>query len=82
MGHGVIADVRVRKRTSGSVMSAASSSPSTGQVALPIDPANRPDVLLRRRRPVDHRVNAWWPISAFLGVSIAVVSLMNLFPGG
>ncbi len=49
---------------------------------MPIDPASRPDVLLRRRRPVDHRVSPWWHISAFVAVSIAVVCLMNLFPGG
>ncbi|WP_347345495.1 UDP-N-acetylmuramyl pentapeptide phosphotransferase [Microbacterium sp.] len=63
-------------------MSTASSRPSTGPISVPIDPASRPDVLLRRRRPVDHRVSPWWHISAFVAVSIAVVCLMNLFPGG
>ncbi len=63
-------------------MSAASSNPRTGQIAVPLDPARRPDVLLRRRLPEGHRVSAWWMIGAFAFVSIAVVGLMNLFPGG
>ncbi|MFT4136322.1 UDP-N-acetylmuramyl pentapeptide phosphotransferase [Microbacterium sp.] len=68
-------------------MSGASDKPSTGQIPVvhdPLlhDPASRPDVLLRRRRPVDHRVNAWWLIGAFITVSVAVLALMNLFPGG
>lgn len=63
-------------------MTAASSSPRTGQMAVPIDPARRPDVLLRRRAPEGHQVSAWWMIGAFVVVSAAVVGLMNFFPGG
>jgi len=60
----------------------AVNSPQTGQIAVPVDPARRPDVLLRRRAPEGHQVNAWWLIGAFVAVSIAVVGLMNFFPGG
>lgn len=56
--------------------------PPTGQVSVPVDPARRPDVLLRRRAPEGHETNPWWMIGAFLAVSIAVVGLMNFFPGG
>ena len=62
-------------------MSAAASSPRTGQIEVPVDLSRRPDVLLRRRMPEGHQVNAWWMIVAFAGVSIAVVALLNLFPG-
>ncbi len=61
-------------------MSAASSSPRTGQVSVPVDPARRPDVLLRRRMPEGHQVSAWWMIGAFFSVSLGVVGLLNLFP--
>lgn len=62
-------------------MSTASNSPRTGQVAVPIDPARRPDVLLRRRAPDGHQVSAWWMIGAFVFVSLSVVGLLNFFPG-
>lgn len=63
-------------------MSAAASSPRTGQIPAAMDPARRPDVLLRRRAPEGHQVSAWWMIGAFVGVSLAVLGLMNFFPGG
>ena len=63
-------------------MSAATNNPKTGQIAVPIDPARRPDVLLRRRAPEGHQVSAWWMIGAFVAVSLAVVSAMSLLPGG
>ncbi len=63
-------------------MSAASSSPRTGQLTVPVDPARRPDVLLRRRLPEGHQVSAWWMIGSFVFVSTAVVLLLNFFPGG
>lgn len=63
-------------------MSATASSPRTGQLPVPVDTARRPDVLLRRRTPEGHQVSAWWMIGAFVGVSLAVVGLMNFFPGG
>lgn len=47
-----------------------------------VDPARRPDVLLRRRSPEGHQVNAWWLIGAFAGVSLGILALMNFFPGG
>lgn len=62
-------------------MSTASNSPRTGQIAVPIDPSRRPDVLLRRRLPDDHQVSAWWMIGAFVFVSLSVVGLLNFFPG-
>ena len=62
-------------------MSAAASSPRTGQIDVPVDASRRPDVLLRRRMPEGHQVHAWWMIGAFAGVSIAVVALLNFFPG-
>lgn len=63
-------------------MSAAASSPRTGQIPVPVDTARRPDVLLRRRTPEGHQVSAWWMIGAFVGVSLGVVGLLNFFPGG
>ncbi len=62
-------------------MSSTSNTPRTGQIAVPIDPARRPDVLLRRRAPEGHQVNGWWMIGAFLAVSLGVVGLLNFFPG-
>lgn len=63
-------------------MTAASTNPRTGQIAMQMDPARRPDVLLRKRAPEGHKVSAWWMIGAFVGVSAAVMGLMNFFPGG
>jgi len=63
-------------------MSTAAQSPRTGQVPIPVDTARRPDVLLRKRMPDGHQVNAWWMIGAFVGVSVGVVALLGLFPGG
>ncbi|HYP73865.1 MAG TPA: hypothetical protein VEP72_07200 [Microbacterium sp.] len=51
-------------------------------MTAPVDPARRPDVLLRRRLPEGHQVSAWWMIGAFVFVSTAVVLLLNFFPGG
>ncbi|WP_298941946.1 UDP-N-acetylmuramyl pentapeptide phosphotransferase [uncultured Microbacterium sp.] len=62
-------------------MSTASNNPRTGQIAVPLDPARRPDVLLRRRAPEGHQVSAWWMIGAFVFVSLSVVGLLNFFPG-
>jgi hypothetical protein len=76
----VTGDLNVVYVISGVHMSAAASSPRTGQDRGPRRPARRPDVLLRRRMPEGHQVSAWWMIGAFAGVSIAVVALLNLFP--
>jgi hypothetical protein len=62
-------------------MSMTANNPPTGQVAVTIDPARRPDVLLRRRHPEGHQMSAWWMIGAFLAVSVTVVALVNMFPG-
>jgi hypothetical protein len=73
-------------------MSAPSSSPRTGslptvrgvptgQIAA-VDPARRPDVLLRRRLPEGHQMSAWWMVGAFVATSLAVLGLMHFFPGG
>ncbi|PVE62951.1 UDP-N-acetylmuramyl pentapeptide phosphotransferase [Microbacterium testaceum] len=59
--------------------------PQTGAqavIASAIDPARRPDVLLRVRRAEGHEVSAWWMVGAFVGVSAAVVSLLSWVPGG
>ncbi len=61
-------------------MSTTANSPQTGQIAIPVDPARRPDVLLRRRYPEGHRLSVWWMIGAFVGVSFAVVALVNVVP--
>lgn len=61
------------------------SSPQTGAhavVANAIDPARRPDVLLRVRRDEGHELSAWWMIGAFVGVSAAVIALLSFVPGG
>jgi hypothetical protein len=51
-------------------------------IADAVDPARRPDVLLRKRRDEGHEVSAWWMVAAFVGVSAAVVSLLSWVPGG
>lgn len=59
--------------------------PQTGAhavVASAVDPARRPDVLLRVRRDEGHEVSAWWMVGAFVAVSAAVVSLLSWVPGG
>ncbi|WP_295789075.1 UDP-N-acetylmuramyl pentapeptide phosphotransferase [uncultured Microbacterium sp.] len=59
--------------------------PQTGAqavIASAVDPARRPDVLLRVRRAEGHEVSAWWMVGAFVGVSAAVVSLLSWVPGG
>ena len=68
-----------------SSQSGDSSQPQTGAhavVANAIDPARRPDVLLRVRRDEGHEVSAWWMIGAFVGVSAAVIVLLSFVPGG
>jgi len=54
--------------------------PATGSIAVPVDPARRPDVLLRRRLPDGHQLSPWWMIGSFLAVSVGVLTLLNLFP--
>ena len=63
-------------------MSAAASTPRTGQIPVPVDTARRPDVLLRRRTPEGHQISAWWMIGAFLVVTLGAVGLLTFFPGG
>ena len=68
-----------------SAHSADPASPQTGAhavVANAIDPARRPDVLLRVRRDEGHEISAWWMIGAFVGVSAAVIVLLSFVPGG
>ncbi|MGN8551001.1 UNVERIFIED_CONTAM: UDP-N-acetylmuramyl pentapeptide phosphotransferase [Microbacterium sp. SLM126] len=60
-------------------------SPQTGAhavVANAVDPARRPDVLLRVRREEGHEISAWWMIGAFVGVSALVIGLLSFVPGG
>ncbi|MFG6280230.1 UDP-N-acetylmuramyl pentapeptide phosphotransferase [Microbacterium sp. 5K110] len=62
-----------------------STAPQTGAQAViadALDPARRPDVLLRKRRDEGHEISAWWMVGAFVGVSAAVVSLLSWVPGG
>lgn len=54
---------------------------STGSVRIVIDPARREDVLFRVRREENHEISAWWMIGAFVGVSAAVIALLNFVPG-
>ena len=61
------------------------SSPQTGAQAVVADahdPARRPDVLLRVRRDEGHELSPWWMIGAFVVVSLAVIALLSLVPGG
>ncbi|GAA2006203.1 UDP-N-acetylmuramyl pentapeptide phosphotransferase [Microbacterium ulmi] len=61
------------------------STPQTGAhavIANATDPARRPDVLLRKRRPEGEQVSPWWFIGAFVVVSATVVVLLSLIPGG
>lgn len=48
----------------------------------PIDPARRPDVLFRVRRPEGQQVSAWWMVGAFVAVSAVVIVLFSFVPGG
>ena len=66
-------------------MAAQSSGPQTGAqavVADATDPARRPDVFFRVRRDEGHQMSAWWMIGAFVVVSVGVILLMSLIPGG
>lgn len=67
-------------------MSAQTEPPlKTGAIAVvanAVDPARRPDVLLRKRRAEGHEISAWWMIGAFVGVSAAVIVLLSSVPGG
>lgn len=59
--------------------------PRTGAqavVADAIDPARRPDVLLRVRRDEGHELSAWWMVGAFVFISGAVIALLSWVPGG
>lgn len=61
------------------------SGPQTGAhavVADAVDPARRPDVLLRKRRDEGHEISAWWMIGAFIVVSGVVIAVMSFVPGG
>ncbi|WP_051172590.1 hypothetical protein [Microbacterium indicum] len=50
-------------------------------VAHAQDPARRPDVLFRRRRPEGTEPSVWWAIGGFLAVSAIVLAGLNLIPG-
>lgn len=49
---------------------------------VPVDPARRPDVLFRVRRPEGSQVSAWWMVGAFVAVSAVVIVLFSFVPGG
>ena len=59
--------------------------PHTGAQAViadASDPARRPDVFFRVRRPEGHQPSVWWSIGAFILVSGTVIALLSLIPGG
>ncbi|WP_110589294.1 UDP-N-acetylmuramyl pentapeptide phosphotransferase [Microbacterium suaedae] len=59
-------------------------SPSAGAravVADAQDPARRPDVLFRVRRPAGTEPSVWWSIGGFIVVSAGVLAALNLLPG-
>ncbi len=63
----------------------STSAPKTGAQAViadAVDPARRPDVLFRKRRPEGSQISSWWMIGAFVTVSVAVVALLSFVPGG
>ncbi|HLS92619.1 MAG TPA: UDP-N-acetylmuramyl pentapeptide phosphotransferase [Microbacterium sp.] len=63
---------------------ASDKSPSAGAravVADAQDPARRPDVLFRVRRPVGTEPSVWWPIGAFIVVSAGILAGLNWLPG-
>lgn len=61
-------------------MSVETTSTRTGSHTV-VDPARRPDVLFRVRRQEGAEMSAWWPISAFLAVSVVAVTLLGFIPG-
>ena len=68
-----------------SAQTGESSSPQTGAhavIANAIDPARRPDVLLRVRREEGHEISPWWMIGAFVVTSAVVIFLFSFVPGG
>lgn len=52
------------------------------QVSAELDPARRPDVLLRVRRDPGDELSVWWPISAFIVVSAALLLVLSILPTG
>ncbi len=69
-------------QSSGSPSGGAPQTGAHAVIADAIDPARRPDVLLRKRRPEGQQLSAWWMIGAFVVVSGAVIVLLSLVPGG
>lgn len=66
-------------------MSVETKNPITGTVPVitrPVDPARRTDVLFRVRREEGHEMSSWWPVCAFLAISVAVVGLLSIAPVG
>ncbi|KQZ05001.1 UDP-N-acetylmuramyl pentapeptide phosphotransferase [Microbacterium sp. MEC084] len=55
-------------------------SPRTGSQPV-VDPARRPDVLLRVRRAPGQEPSAWWFIGSFVVFSGAVTALLSFIPG-
>lgn len=59
--------------------------PMTGAQAViadATDMSRRKDVLFRVRREPGTEMSSWWPISAFVAVSIIAVTLLTFIPGG
>ena len=50
-------------------------------IADATDPARRKDVVFRKRRPAGEEMSSWWPVAAFVFVTISVVSLLSFIPG-
>jgi hypothetical protein len=45
------------------------------------DPARRPDVLFRVRRPAGTEPSVWWSIGGFVVVAAGVLLSLNWLPG-
>lgn len=68
----------------GGMSESTQKTPSAGAravVADAQDPARRPDVLFRVRRPAGTEPSIWWSIGGFLAVSGVVLASLTQLPG-
>jgi len=45
------------------------------------DPARRPDVLFRVRRPEGTEPSVWWPVGGFVVIAAGILLSLNWLPG-
>lgn len=69
----------LRVNPDGTIPGAAPTAAPAAKTAA-VDPARRPDVLLRVRHPEGHEISSWWMIAAFLGTSGLVIALLSWVP--